>query len=154
MGQRNTLKIFGTIELHCAPVSLPFSPCLQCRNLYRISRTNLAMLLPTKSLSDPRQCIVSQRPGRMGVVLRPPQGSRGLQPSGVFARAQCIGEDMASHPSSWYPQSILCKSGRASLRLDFNVSEHPEKSISGYGLSEPVSTRNKHILSLYLYMDI
>lgn len=60
---------------------------------------------------------------------------RSLQPPRVFSPVQCIREDMASHTSSRHTQTILCIPGRASLCLDFNVSEHPEKTVSGYGVS-------------------
>ena len=128
-------------------ISLPLSEGLQCRNIHRVSRTNFAMLFPAKSISDSRQCIVPQRQRRVGVVCRPPKIHRSLQPPRVFSPVQCIREDMASHTSSRYTQSILCIPGRASLCLDFNVSEHPEKTVSGYGLSTSVSII---IMSLYL----
>jgi len=131
-------------------ISLPLSEGLQCRNIHRVSRTNFAMLFPAKSISDSRQCIVPQRQRRVGVVRRPPKIHRSLQPPRVFSPVQCIREDMASHTSSRYTQSILCIPGRASLCIDFNVSEHSEKTASGYGLSTSVSI----IMSLYLCMVI
>jgi hypothetical protein len=133
-------------------IPLPLSERLQCRNIYPVSRTNFAMLLPTKSVSDSRQCVVPQRPGRVGVVLRPPHVPRGLQPSGVFTRAQRIRKNMASHASTRYPQSILCNSGRASLCLNLNVSEHPEKAITGYRISAPISINNYVALFMQGYI--
>jgi len=128
-------------------ISLPLSERLQCQNIYPVPRTNFAMLFPAKSISDSRQCIVPQRQRRVGMVCRPPKILRSLQPPRIFSPTQHIREDMASYTSSRYAQSILCNSGRTSLCLNFNVSEHPEKPISDYGLSTPLSII---IMSLYL----
>lgn len=128
-------------------ISLPLSEGLQCRDIHRVSRTNFAMLFPAISISDSRQCIVPQRQRRVGVVCRPPKIHRSLQPPRVFSPVQRIRENMASHTSSRYTQSILCIPGRASRCLNFNVSKHPEKTVSGYGLFASVSII---IMSLYL----
>ena len=132
-------------------ISLSFSKSVQCRNVHRVPRKNFAMLLSTESLFDSRQCIVPQRPGRMGLVFRSSEIYRRLQPPCVFSRAQRAGKNMASHTYQRYTQPILCNALRAAFDVNFHVSKHSKESLTGTRISTTLSII---LTSLYLCKPI
>ena len=137
------------IRLHrtlLCTVPLSLSKSLQRRYLHRLSRTNIAKLLSKKNLSYPRQCLLSQRQNRLGLVFRPPQTHGSFQPSGLFSRTQRSGENLAPHTTSWHTQSLFPNAGRTSLNFNFHFSQHPEKSITGLWLFATIPIN----MSLYL----
>jgi hypothetical protein len=109
------------------------------------------MLFSAKNILDSRQCIVSQRPGCVGMVFRSSEIYRSLQSSCVFSRAQCTGKNMASYTHQRHTQPILCDSAWASFHFNFKVSKHSKESIAGPWLSAPLSII---FMSLYLCMSI
>ena len=134
-------------------ISLSLPGRLQCRNIHRVSRTNIAALFSTKSISDSGQCIVSQRRRRMGMVFRTPQIHHGLQPSPLFSRTQCAGEGLASYTHVRHAQPILCNAGRTSFSIDFNIPEYSKKSVSDHWLSASLSVINHDYYYVALIMQ-
>ena len=151
-GQRNTLKIFGTIELYRARFLYHFQKVFNAESYLAYLERIVRCYFPQKVYLIQDNASYHQRPGRMDMVCRPPDTHRVLQSSRIFPRTQCRGENLASHPSARYTQSILCDPKRASLSLDFNVSQHPEKSISDYGLSAFVSINIMSALFMQQYI--
>ena len=132
-------------------VPLSFPRSVQYRNVHRVSRKNAAMLFPTKGLFDSGQCLVPQRPGCMGMVLRSPEIYGSLQPPQVFSRAQCVGADMASYTYHRHAQPILRDSARATLDANFNIPKHSKEAVAGTWLPATLSII---FMSLYLCKPI
>ena len=59
-------------------IPLSFSKSVQCRNVHRLSRKNITILLSAENIFDSIQCIVPQRPGCMGMVFRSSEIYRSL----------------------------------------------------------------------------
>ena len=108
------------MDLHRASGHVQWLPESFMRNFLFLI-THLMFHVSFKSISDSRQCIVSQRRRRGDVVCRSPKTPWRLQPPRISSPVQCMREDMASHTSSWHTQSILCITRRFAHCLDFNV---------------------------------
>lgn len=130
---------------------LLFSAGVQRRDLHRVSGTSSAVLFSTKSISDPRQCLLPQRQRRLDLVLRQSETYRSIQSSSLLSGTQRHRENMASYTPTRHTQQIFPNSRRTSLIPNFNLSKHSEESISGYGISSSISV---NLMSLYLYKDI
>ena len=119
------------------PVSL--SRRLQRQYLCRVSKTNSAKLFSSQDLSDPRQCIVSQRPERLELVFRATKVSPSSQSSAIFTGTQRHRKNMASYSCSRYPQSIFFNARRTSHHLNEDFWQHPKKPNTSTWVSATVS---------------
>jgi hypothetical protein len=128
-------------------ISLPISNSLQCAHVLDLSRTDRTFLFPQKDIFDSGQRSLSQRSRCVAMVCCTSQIYRSIQSSSIFSRIQRARENMAFHPLTWHPQSIFFNPQRALFHVKFDVSEHSDEAIAGYGILASLSI---NIMSLYL----
>ena len=138
-GATQYTQIFWNHRIIPRPVPLSFSGGLQRADIYPLSRKSPAQLLPPKNLSYSRQCFLSQRPYRLGLVQQPSQTYRSFQSSGVFSEPECFRKNLASHAPLRYSQQIFQNTIRTAVDFNFDLSKHPTQSKAGHGLPSSLS---------------
>ena len=112
-------------------------------------------LLPSENLSYSRQCFLSQRPYRVGLVPQSSPFNRSLQSPRLFSRPQRLGENLASHSALWHVQQIFQNASRTAVNVDIYFSQYPTQSTANSGLSSPLSINLCRFIyaSLYIWAE-
>jgi len=138
----------------CGPFPLPFSTSLQCFLLYHLSGETASKLLSSQNLPDPRQRLLSQGRGGLGLIFRASQEHRRLQSADLLPRTQCLRKNLALYAGGCHSQSLLRGPGRAICIFNLNLPQYPESSVTGSGSFISFPIRLSNFMSLYLCNDI
>ena len=138
------------IILRTVPLSFPGS--FQRQDIYSVSGENPAQLFPAQSLSHSRQCLLSQRPCRMGLVSQSSSPHRSLQSTGLFAGTQCLRANLAPYTNRRYAQQVFLNADGASNDFNFYFSQYSAQSISSSRVSSSLSIELCRFIYAILYI--
>jgi hypothetical protein len=133
-GQRNTLKIFGTIELYRARFLYQFQTVFNAITYVAYLERIVRRYCSRKTFLIHDNATYHRDKNVWQWFIRTSKIYRGIQSSSVFSRAQRFGANLVSYTVAWYTQSIFYKSKRALFNVDFNISMYSKKTITGHGI--------------------
>ena len=148
---RNTLKIFGTIELYGARFLYHFQTVFNAETYIEYLERTLCSYCPRKIYLIQDNASYHKDRTVWTWFSGSSQTYGSLQPSRLFSTAQCGGAHLAPCPSTWHPRSLFRNPRRAALGIDFHVSQYPAKFPTGTRLFAALSIEH---MSRYLCNDI